>query len=99
MNSSHSSSEPCSKAGKGEPRQKLSKPYLVDQFASAGYAVSSAYTMIKHKDRVSFSYRDNLWRGSDLLATGVASFAACSDIWIPVSEHDAERRVLLVERR
>jgi oxygen-independent coproporphyrinogen-3 oxidase len=27
---------------------------------------------------VNFSYRDNLWRGSDLLATGVASFGHVS---------------------
>jgi oxygen-independent coproporphyrinogen-3 oxidase len=29
---------------------------------------------------VSFSYRDNLWRGSDLLATGVASFGHISGL-------------------
>jgi oxygen-independent coproporphyrinogen-3 oxidase len=29
---------------------------------------------------VNFSYRDNLWRGSDLLATGVASFGHVSGV-------------------
>ena len=48
--------------------------YAFDQFRSAGYSVSSAYTMVKDPKRVNFSYRDNLWQGSDLLATGIASF-------------------------
>jgi oxygen-independent coproporphyrinogen-3 oxidase len=30
--------------------------------------------MVKNPRRVNFSYRDNLWQGSDLLATGIASF-------------------------
>lgn len=47
--------------------------WAFDQFAEQGYSVSSAYTMVKTPD-VKFSYRDNLWRGSDLLATGIASF-------------------------
>ena len=48
--------------------------YAFDQFQAAGYAVSSAYTMVKNPERVNFSYRDHLWQGSDLLATGIASF-------------------------
>ena len=48
--------------------------YAFDQLAAAGYSVSSAYTMVKDPKRVNFSYRDNLWQGSDLLATGIASF-------------------------
>ncbi|TWT77561.1 Oxygen-independent coproporphyrinogen-III oxidase 1 [Posidoniimonas polymericola] len=47
--------------------------WAFDQFTEQGYSVSSAYTMVKTPD-VKFSYRDNLWRGSDLLATGIASF-------------------------
>ena len=54
--------------------------YSFDQFAAAGYAVSSAYTMVRHPERVNFSYRDNLWRGSDLLATGIASFGHISGV-------------------
>ena len=54
--------------------------YAFDQFAAAGYAVSSAYTMVRHPERVNFSYRDNLWRGSDLLATGIASFGHISGV-------------------
>ncbi len=39
-----------------------------------------AYTLVKDKSKVNFSYRDNLWRGSDLLATGVASFGHVSGV-------------------
>ena len=39
-----------------------------------------AYTMVKNPDRVNFSYRDNLWQGSDLLATGIASFGHVSGV-------------------
>jgi oxygen-independent coproporphyrinogen III oxidase len=48
--------------------------------APAGYSVSSAYTMVKDPQRVNFSYRDNLWQGSDLLATGIASFGHISGV-------------------
>ncbi len=54
--------------------------YAFDQFAAAGYSQSSAYTMVKDPDSVHFSYRDNLWRGSDLLATGIASFGSISGV-------------------
>jgi oxygen-independent coproporphyrinogen-3 oxidase len=48
--------------------------YAFSKLIDAGYQVSSAYTVVKNPDLVNFSYRDNLWAGSDLLATGVASF-------------------------
>jgi len=54
--------------------------YAFDELAKAGYAVSSAYTMVKDPQKVNFSYRDNLWQGSDLLATGVASFGHISGV-------------------
>jgi len=54
--------------------------YAYDELLAAGYHVSSAYTMVKDKSKVNFSYRDNLWRGSDLLATGVASFGHVSGV-------------------
>ncbi len=54
--------------------------YAFDELASAGYSVSSAYTMVKDASKVNFSYRDNLWMGSDLLATGVASFGHASGV-------------------
>lgn len=56
--------------------------YAFDEFLAAGYKVSSAYTVVKddRQDKVNFSYRDNLWEGSDLLATGIASFGHVSGI-------------------
>src|SRR3954454_7363391 len=48
--------------------------YAFNELEAADYSVSSAYTMVKDPTRVNFSYRDNLWQGSDLLATGIASF-------------------------
>ena len=54
--------------------------YAFDQLQAAGYHVSSAYTMIKNPQQVSFSYRDHLWQGADLLATGIASFGHLSGV-------------------
>ncbi|MEC9092892.1 MAG: coproporphyrinogen-III oxidase family protein [Planctomycetota bacterium] len=54
--------------------------YAFDELISAGYHVSSAYTVVKDPQKVNFSYRDNLWQGSDLLATGIASFGHISGV-------------------
>ncbi|MEL7497589.1 MAG: coproporphyrinogen-III oxidase family protein [Planctomycetota bacterium] len=54
--------------------------YAYDEFLSAGYKISSAYTVVKDNNKVNFSYRDNLWQGSDLLATGIASFGHVSGV-------------------
>jgi oxygen-independent coproporphyrinogen III oxidase len=54
--------------------------YAFETFQEHGYSISSAYTVIKDPSKVSFSYRDNLWRGSDLLATGIASFGHASGV-------------------
>lgn len=62
------------------PTKRAWVQYAFDAFAEAGYAQSSAYTMIKDPSKVSFSYRDNLWKGSDLLATGIASFGHVSGV-------------------
>lgn len=48
--------------------------YAFNEFIAAGYSVSSAYTVVKDPSKVNFSYRDNLFSGADLLATGIASF-------------------------
>ena len=62
------------------PTKRAWVDYAFDQFAAAGYHVSSAYTMVKDPDKVNFSYRDNLWAGSDLIATGIASFGHVSGV-------------------
>ena len=54
--------------------------YAFRELENVGYMVSSAYTMVRDKDKVNFSYRDNLWQGSDLLATGIASFGHISGV-------------------
>ena len=54
--------------------------YAYDEFLDAGYHVSSAYTVVKDPGKVNFSYRDHLWQGSDLLATGIASFGHVSGV-------------------
>jgi oxygen-independent coproporphyrinogen-3 oxidase len=54
--------------------------YAYDELLDAGYSISSAYTLVRNTQRVNFSYRDNLWQGSDLLATGVASFGHLSGV-------------------
>ncbi|MFO1062313.1 MAG: coproporphyrinogen-III oxidase family protein [Pirellulales bacterium] len=54
--------------------------FAFDAFAEAGYSRSSAYTWIKDPSKVAFSYRDHLWKGSDLLATGIASFGHVSGV-------------------
>ena len=54
--------------------------YAFNEFLAAGYSVSSAYTVVKDPSKVNFSYRDNLWQGADLLATGIASFGHASGV-------------------
>jgi coproporphyrinogen III oxidase-like Fe-S oxidoreductase len=48
--------------------------YAFGQFEAAGYQVSSGYTLVKPERHAGFVYRDSLWRGADLVGTGVASF-------------------------
>jgi oxygen-independent coproporphyrinogen-3 oxidase len=49
--------------------------YAFERLAAAGYEVSSAYTMVKKARTRAFVYRDSLWRSSDLIGAGVASFS------------------------
>ncbi len=48
--------------------------YAIQEMEAAGYEVSSAYTMVKKNRNAGFVYRDAVWRGTDMLGTGVASF-------------------------
>ncbi|WP_164100520.1 coproporphyrinogen-III oxidase family protein [Candidatus Laterigemmans baculatus] len=54
--------------------------FAFNELQAAGYSVSSAYTVVKDPSKVNFSYRDNLWKGADLLATGIASFGHASGV-------------------
>ena len=49
--------------------------YAFSQFESAGYEVSSGYTLVKPSTHSGFVYRDSLWRGADMVGTGVASIS------------------------
>ena len=46
----------------------------MDQLLEAGYHISSGNEMIRNPETDHFVYRDNVWRGCDLIATGVSSF-------------------------
>jgi oxygen-independent coproporphyrinogen-3 oxidase len=48
--------------------------YAFDEFKKAGYAVSSATTVVKDEATTRFVYREALWRGADMFGCGVASF-------------------------
>ncbi len=62
------------------PTKRAWVDYAFDEFLAAGYHISSAYTVVKNPAKVNFSYRDNLWQGADLLATGIASFGHVSGV-------------------
>jgi oxygen-independent coproporphyrinogen-3 oxidase len=51
-----------------------------DTLAAAGYHISSAQELVKDPQKDHFVYRDSVWRGADLLATGVASFGHLSGV-------------------
>ncbi|QDU81692.1 Oxygen-independent coproporphyrinogen-III oxidase 1 [Polystyrenella longa] len=46
----------------------------IDWLGEKGYHVSSGNELVLNPETDRFVYRDNLWRGSDLLAAGVSSF-------------------------
>lgn len=46
----------------------------------AGYTISSGYTAVKNPERTKFVYRDELWKGADLLGLGVASFSHAAGV-------------------
>ena len=54
--------------------------YAIETLQDAGYAISSAYTMVKKDRPVKFLYRDALWRGADLIPLGVSSFGHAKGI-------------------
>jgi len=82
------------------PTKRAWVKYAYDELQAAGYKISSAYTLIKDPTKVSFSYRDNLWKGADLLATGIASFGHVSGVhYQNLPEWDDYLRAVLEESR
>jgi oxygen-independent coproporphyrinogen-3 oxidase len=59
------------------------------ELEKVGYTVASAYTAVKNKEKTKFIYRDRLWAGADLLATGVASFGHIGGVHYQ-NHHDFE---------
>lgn len=62
------------------PTKRAWVRYAFEEFLAVGYSINSAYTVVKDPKKVNFSYRDNLFSGSDLLATGIASFGHASGV-------------------
>ncbi|MCA9105703.1 MAG: coproporphyrinogen-III oxidase family protein [Pirellulaceae bacterium] len=62
------------------PTKRAWVDWAFNRFLEAGYHINSAYTVVRDQNRVNFSYRDNLFQGSDLLATGIASFGHISGV-------------------
>jgi oxygen-independent coproporphyrinogen III oxidase len=56
------------------PTKRAWVEYAFAEFRKHGYEQSSAYTVVRNKERTQFVYRDALWRGADMFGTGVASF-------------------------
>lgn len=46
----------------------------INVLLSNGYQISSGNELVRNLDTDRFVYRDNVWRGADLLGTGVSSF-------------------------
>jgi len=74
--------------------------YAFQQFEAAGYAVSSAYTLVKPERHAGFVYRDAVWHGADMIGTGVASFSHFGgvhyqnvDTWEAYTENLAQGRL------
>jgi oxygen-independent coproporphyrinogen-3 oxidase len=58
----------------GWPTKRRWVDEAINRLCGAGYHVSSGNELVRNPDTDRFVYRDNVWRGCDLVATGVASF-------------------------
>lgn len=56
--------------------------YAFTEMQKAGYDISSAYTVVKDKEKTKFVYRDALWHGADMFGTGVASFGHVNGVHV-----------------
>jgi oxygen-independent coproporphyrinogen-3 oxidase len=74
--------EPASFTVADWPTKRAWVRYAFDEFAKAGYEVSSAYTVVKDRERCRFVYRDSLWHGADMFGTGVASFGHLNGVHV-----------------
>ncbi len=58
----------------GWPTKRRWVSEAMDALFAAGYHISSGNELVRNLDTDHFVYRDHLFRGSDILATGVSSF-------------------------
>ena len=56
------------------PTKRRWVDFAFNELEASGYTVTSAYTAVKDPKKTKFVYRDRLWAGADMVATGVASF-------------------------
>lgn len=50
------------------------------ELEKAGYTVTSGYTAVRDPQKTKFLYRDDLWKGADLVGCGVSSFSHISGV-------------------
>jgi oxygen-independent coproporphyrinogen-3 oxidase len=74
--------EPAPFAVADWPTKRAWVDHAFDAMLAAGYEVSSAYTLVKDRERTRFVYRDALWHGADMFGTGVASFGHVSGVHV-----------------
>lgn len=72
----------------------------MDRFLGAGYQISSGNEFVKSLDTDRFVYRDNLFRGADLLASGVSAFGHFQGVHYQNVDHIEDyQRIVLEEGR
>ena len=64
------------------PTKRAWVRYAFDEFVKAGYAISSATTVVKDPKNTRFVYREALWHGANMFGTGVASFGHVNGVHI-----------------
>jgi oxygen-independent coproporphyrinogen III oxidase len=64
------------------PTKRAWVEFAFAEFLKHGYDQSSAYTVVRNKEKTQFVYRDALWRGADMFGTGVASFGHVNGVHI-----------------
>jgi oxygen-independent coproporphyrinogen-3 oxidase len=64
------------------PTKRAWVQYAFDEFVKAGYAISSATTVVKDPKNTRFVYREALWHGADMFGTGVASFGHVNGVHV-----------------
>lgn len=58
-----------------------------EALGAAGYIQSSGYTAVRADAGATFTYRDSLWHGADLLPVGVSSFGTVNGVHLQNEKH------------